>query len=125
ACALALKNIEILEEENLVENSATQGKKLLDGLSELTEHPVVGNVRGKGLMIGIELVEDKETKIPADPEKISQVIAFCKKEGVIIGNNSETVAGYANILQISPPLTITDEEVELIIITLKKAFAQI
>lgn len=125
ACALALKNIQIMEEENLVEHSAVQGKKLLEGLSDLMEHPLVGDVRGKGLMVGIELVANKETKEPAPAEKISQIMSFCKNKGVIIGNNSETVAGYANILQISPPLVITDDEVELIIDTLKKAFQQI
>lgn len=125
ACALALKNIEVMEKENLVEQSAIKGEKLLNGLAELTNHPLVGNIRGKGLLIGIELVENKETKEPALPDKISRVMDFCKKQGVIIGNNSETVAGFANVLQLSPPLSITNEEIKIIINVLKKAFDEL
>lgn len=123
ACALALKNVEVLEKENLVEQANIQGDKLRAGLNELLEHPLVGDVRGKGLLVGIELVENKATKEPASSDYAKQIIALMKQEGIIMGSNSETVAGYDNILQLSPPLSITDDEVEKIVEALKKAFA--
>src|SRR5699024_8313324 len=92
ACAVALRNIEILEKENLVERSAILGAKLLEKMIELEDHPNVGNVRGKGLMLGIELVEDKATKEPAKSEKLDKIMSFCKDQGLIIGKNGDTVA---------------------------------
>jgi len=125
ACAVALKNIEIFEKENLVERAAALGEKLLEEMAELKNHPNVGDVRGKGLLFGIELVEDKVTKEPAHPEKLDKIIGFCKKEGLIIGKNGDTVAGFNNILQLSPPLSMTDDDLKFIVNTVKKAFAQL
>src|SRR5699024_4876812 len=62
ACALALKNLEIYEKENLMENSQKMGEQIRSELAVLENHPYVGNIRGKGLLIGIELVIDKTTK---------------------------------------------------------------
>jgi len=125
ACAVALKNIEIFEKENLVERAAALGEKLLEEMAELEKHPNVGDVRGKGFLFGIELVEDKVTKEPAHPEKLDKIIGFCKKEGLIIGKNGDTVAGFNNILQLSPPLSMTDDDLKFIVNTVKKAFAQL
>lgn len=125
ACAVALKNIEIYERENLVERSATLGEELLEKMTELEIHPNVGDVRGKGLLLGIELVEDKVTKEPAAPEKLDSIISFCKEQGLIIGKNGDTVAGYNNILQLCPPLSITDDDFDFIVNTVNWAFAQL
>lgn len=125
ACALALKNLEIMEEENLIEQAAVKGEQLLEQLSELENHPLVGDVRGKGLLIGIELVEDKETKEPVNVEIVNNIIAHCKEKGLIIGKNGDTVAGYNNILTLSPPLNITDDDLQFIVKTLKEVFAQV
>src|SRR5699024_4446958 len=81
--------------------------------------------RGKGLLFGIELVEDKITKEPAASEKLDKIISFCKKEGLIIGKNGDTVAGFNNILQLSPPLSMTDDDLKFIVNTVKKAIAQL
>lgn len=125
ACAVALKNIEIFERENLVERAAILGKRLLEEMAELETHPNVGDIRGKGLLFGIELVEDKVTKEPATSEKLDKIISFCKKEGLIIGKNGDTVAGFNNILQLSPPLSMTDDDLKFIVSTVKKAFTQL
>ncbi|RBW68517.1 aspartate aminotransferase family protein [Bacillus taeanensis] len=125
ACALALKNLEIMENEKLIERSKELGERLLRELEEIKDHPNVGDVRGKGLLLGIELVENKETKEPAAVEKLNKVIAACKEKGLIIGKNGDTVAGYNNILQLSPPLSITEDDFSFIVNTLKESIFQL
>ncbi|MFJ7668586.1 aspartate aminotransferase family protein [Lysinibacillus sp. NPDC097195] len=115
ACAVALKNIEILEREALFDRSKEIGAATLKMLQqELQHHPNVGDVRGKGLLIGIELVVDKVTKEPLPVEKVNAVIAACKGQGVIIGKNGATVAGFNNVLTLSPPLNIAQEDLDRI-----------
>ncbi|QWI98676.1 aspartate aminotransferase family protein [Bacillus mycoides] len=125
ACALALKNLEIMENEKLIERSKELGERLLYELEDVKEHPNVGDVRGKGLLLGIELVEDKQTKEPASIEKMNKVINACKEKGLIIGKNGDTVAGYNNILQLAPPLSITEEDFTFIVKTMKECLAQL
>jgi taurine-pyruvate aminotransferase len=119
ACALALKNIEIMETEQLFDRSKQLGEQLKALLSaNLGSHPFVGDVRGKGLLIGIELVKDKASKEPLDGNLVNQVIAGCKKKGLIIGKNGATVAGFNNVLTISPPLSIPEEDLDFLYTTL-------
>jgi taurine-pyruvate aminotransferase len=122
ACALALKNLEIMERENLLERSEELGERLKSELTALLlAHPLVGDVRGKGLLIGIELVSNKETKAPLDVKAVNHVIALCKQKGLIIGKNGATVAGYNNVLTIAPPLNIEEEDLLYIIKNLTDA----
>ncbi|MDR4886850.1 aspartate aminotransferase family protein [Fredinandcohnia sp. QZ13] len=115
ACALALKNLEIMENEKLFERSQDLGIRLKDGLSAaLADHPYVGDVRGKGLLIGLELVKDKQTKEPLDANQVNKVIAGCLQKGLIIGKNGATVAGYNNVLTLAPPLAISEEDLEFV-----------
>ncbi|MGM9928485.1 MAG: aspartate aminotransferase family protein [Bacillus sp. (in: firmicutes)] len=126
ACALALKNIEIMENERLFDASRDKGEHLKSILqTSLLQHPFVGDIRGKGLLIGIELVQNKQTKEPLDVALVNKVIAACKENGVIIGKNGATVAGYNNVLTLSPPLIINKEEINLIAKTLTKALQTI
>lgn len=124
-CAVAIRNMEIMEEEDLPGRSAKMGERLREDISELEDHPNVGDIRNKGLLFGIELVEDKETKQPADPEKIAAAMSGCKERGLIIANNADTVAGLNNVLTLSPPLSITDEDLEFIAQTLRECFEQL
>ncbi|TDL32708.1 aspartate aminotransferase family protein [Jeotgalibacillus sp. S-D1] len=124
ACAVALKNIEIMENENLFDRSAELGNRLQGELAELKEHPFVGDIRGLGFLMGIEMVENKQTKEPATPERVGKIIGDCKKNGLIIGKNGDTVAGFNNIITLSPPLSCTDEDVDFIISVLKKVFSE-
>lgn len=126
SCAVALKNIEIMENENLFNRSKELGRKVISELQDrlqLNEH--VGSVRGKGLLIGIELVENKATKAPLEASQVNSVITYCKQKGVIIGKNGMTVAGFNNVLTIAPPLTVSEEDVQLIIDTLVEGINQI
>ncbi|GIO23246.1 putative aminotransferase YhxA [Oceanobacillus sp. J11TS1] len=122
ACALALKNIEILEKENLFDRSVELGNRLLNGLDAFRKLDFVGDARGLGLIVGIEIVEDKLTKKPASQDFVGGLIAACKENGLIIGKNGDTVAGYNNILALSPPLSSTDDDIDFIISVLKKVF---
>ena len=70
SAAVALRNIEIMQAEKLVEHSAEMGSYLLEGLRSLMRHAVVGDVRGKGLLLGVELVKDRATKEPVGAEQI-------------------------------------------------------
>lgn len=119
ACALALKNLEIMERENLFERSKKLGEYLKQSLATLLgENPFVGDIRGKGLLVGIELVKDKATKEPLEAEFVNKVIAGCKQKGLIIGKNGATVAGFNNVLTLAPPLNIKHEDLDFIIKTL-------
>lgn len=124
ACAVALKNLEIMERENLFERSAELGERLLNELAELKDHPFVGDIRGLGFLLGIELVEDKETREPASNARVAKIIGECKANGLIIGRNGDTVAGYNNILALSPPLSCTDEDFDFIVAVIKKVFKE-
>jgi taurine-pyruvate aminotransferase len=126
ACALALKNIEIMEKENLFERSRELGEKVLYELTNLLQdHPYVGNVRGKGLLIGLELVKDKVTKEPLETGLVNEVIAQCKQKGLIIGKNGATVAGFNNVLTLSPPLNIDLGDLDFIVKTLTEALEKL
>lgn len=119
-CALALKNLEIMEKENLVERSRQLGQRLETEMQELREHKFVGDIRSFGFLMGIELVANKETKEPLSPAAVGKIIAECKSNGLIIGRNGDTVPGYNNILALSPPLSSTDEDLDIVIGILKK-----
>jgi len=122
ACAVAVRNLQIFEEENLVDRSAEMGAKLRAGLSPLEEHPHVGQIRGKGLLVGIELVEDRESRQPASAQRMGEVISGCKELGLIVGKNGDTTPGFNNVITLCPPLNITDDDLTFIVETLKEVF---
>lgn len=123
ACALALRNLEIMESEQLIEKAEQLGSELRQKLTALEQHPHVGDIRSFGFLCGIEMVEDRASKEPAAPDKVTRVIAECKKRGLIIGRNGDTVPGYNNILTLSPPFSTTSEEIDFIVRVLQEAFA--
>jgi len=106
SCAAALANIAVLQEEKLAENARVRGEALTARFKQLQEKaPLIGDVRGKGLMIGLELVRNRTSKEPADKEA-KQLRAALRERGVLVG-----VGGvYGNVLRFQPPLSITAEE---------------
>ncbi len=107
ACAAALAVLDIIKSEGLLENANKQGTYALKRLTEFKERSaIVGDVRGKGLMVGVELVEDKETKKPA-PQKAHEVIQRSWKRGVAI------ITCGVSTLRIAPPLTINRETMDV------------
>jgi taurine-pyruvate aminotransferase len=121
ACAAAIKNLEIMEEEDLPGRSARMGEELSQKLSGLEGHPNVGEIRNKGLLLGIEMVEDKQSKQPASSEKVNAVVAACKTRGLIVGKNADTVAGFDNSITLAPPLSLTDEDLEFAVQALSES----
>jgi taurine-pyruvate aminotransferase len=123
ACALAMRNLEIMEDEDLPARSAEMGEKLRARLARLEDHPNVGQIRHKGLLFGVELVEDRESRAPARAGKVAKVIAGCKQRGLIVGKNGDTVAGFNNVVTLAPPLIVDEEDIEFIAKTLKESVA--
>jgi adenosylmethionine-8-amino-7-oxononanoate aminotransferase len=116
-CAAANATLKIVEDEDLPGNAARMGKRLLDGLSDVPNwSSLVGEVRGKGLMVGLDLVADKHTREPIDPGKGQgeMVATFARDEGVIV-----RPAG--PVIIISPPLTLSEAETDKIVDGLIKA----
>ncbi|MDQ7801450.1 MAG: aspartate aminotransferase family protein [Armatimonadota bacterium] len=123
-CAVALRNLDILEREGLVERAARMGERLLAGLQTLRDLPVVGDVRGLGLMCGVELVEDRTTKAPALGLG-ARVLAEAKKRGLVtrirVGQAGEHPIGDTVLL--APPLVVTEEQVDRIVAILRDSIA--
>ena len=119
SCAAALANLEVLREEKLVENAAQRGEAMLARLNRVKEKcKLIGDVRGKGLMLGVELVRDRQTKEPADKEA-KAVRAKLREAGVLVG-----VGGaYGNVVRFQPPLSITAEECERAAAALEQVLA--
>lgn len=110
ACAVALRNLRIIEEEGLVERAAERGKQLLSGLASLQELPWVGNVRGLGLMAAVEVVADKETRRPFEPSlgMGARLLWEARQRGLITRVKGDS-------LLLAPPLVITPEQVDRIV----------
>jgi len=103
----ALTTIEIIEQEGLVENAATLGKYVLERLNLLKdEHSTIGDVRGRGLLIGVELVLNKEDKTPAN-DLAEEVLYRCLSKGL----SFKLTMG--NVLTLTPPLIITKTQIDL------------
>ncbi len=113
--AAALENMAIIERENLLDNTAAMSDRLMDNLHALKDrHRVIGDVRGKGLFCGAELVADRDTKEPADEKKVQAVVADCMKQGIVIGATNRSLPGFNNTLCLSPALIATQDDIDAI-----------
>jgi 4-aminobutyrate aminotransferase/(S)-3-amino-2-methylpropionate transaminase len=118
ACAAALGAIETIEEEKLVERARHIGKILNESLTALAKkYPIIGEVRGRGAMQAIELVE-AGTKNP-NPAAMAAVIKYCQSKGVLI----LTAGTYGNVIRFLPPIVMSDELLKDALGVLEEAFA--
>lgn len=125
SAAVAVRNIEILLEEKLAERAGSMGAYLMAGLQDrLMKHGVTGQVRGKGLLIGIELVEDRLTKRQLAGPLVQGVVDFCRANGVIVGRSGGGVR-HSNTIVLSPPLIISRGECDTLIEVLDRALARV
>jgi len=113
--AAALENMRIIEDEGLLDNTTAMGARLIANLNALAEeHKVIGDVRGKGLFCGAELVADRATREPADEKKVQAVVADCMAQAVIIGATNRSLPGFNNTLCLSPALIATPDDIDQI-----------
>jgi len=124
AAAVALRNIEIMLTERLAERAGDTGQYLLTALGSLTRHPWVGDVRGKGLLAGVELVRDRKTKEIMPAPQMQALVDYCLAQGVIVGRSAGGRA-LGNTIVLAPPLVLTTREVDRIVSVLDEGIGEI
>ena len=121
ACAQGRAVLEIIEREKLQENSRTIGNRLLAGLNQLKEkHNLIGDVRGKGLMLGIELVKDRQSKEPAK-EASAQILETCKEMGLLLGKGGL----WGQTIRFSPPMCVNEQDANFLLEVLDRALSDL
>lgn len=111
--------LEVIENEKLQENSHKIGIRIKDGLEKLkAKHKIIGDVRGKGLMLGMELVKDRETKEPAKAE-CAQVLESCREMGLLLGKGGL----WGQTIRFAPPMCINQADADFIIEVFDAAFS--
>ncbi len=117
ACAAAMAVLDVIEDERLVANAAAIGAEIRAGVRELAaRHPAIGDVRGRGLMIGVELVADPIGRTP-DATLAARVQNGMRERGVLVG----TTARAGNVLKIRPPLVVDRDDAALLLAVLEEA----
>ena len=109
----------------LVENSRVMGDYLLGRLGELIDLPVVGDVRGKGLFCGVELVRDKASKQPPSEAEMAAVVDSVKAEGVLVGRTNSSLPGLNTTLYYAPALVITQAEADRMVDATRKGIHKV
>ncbi|MFK3907278.1 4-aminobutyrate--2-oxoglutarate transaminase [Pseudomonas monteilii] len=121
ACAAALAVIEVFEEENLLERSKAVGERLMAGLRQIQDkHPIIGDVRGLGSMIAVEVFDAKGSLTP-NAAAVSQVVAKARDKGLIL----LSCGTYGNVLRILVPLTAPDEQLDKGLAIIEECFAEL
>ena len=121
ACRAALEVIKIVEEEHLLDRALKIGERLKARFLQMKDsHPLIGEIRGIGAMIAIELVKDRKTKEPA-PQETAQVVQECLKNGVFV----PTAGINKNVLRMLVSIEITDEQLDEALDVLDKALAKV
>ncbi|WP_318011543.1 MULTISPECIES: aminotransferase class III-fold pyridoxal phosphate-dependent enzyme [unclassified Mesorhizobium] len=122
----ALENMRIIEDEHLLENAVAMVERCLSNLRSLMDkHAVIGDVRGKGLFLGAELVADRVTKEPLDEKTVQAVVAQCLARGVIIGATNRSLYGLNNTLCLSPALVASADDIDRITSTMDGALTHV
>lgn len=121
-----LETLRIIEEEKLLSNTSRMGMYLMDQLWALAErHTLIGDVRGKGLFAGLELVADRSSRTPVDESVAARVVAACSDQGVLIGRTNRSFTDFNNTLCLSPALVAGREEIDMIVAALDLALQQV
>ncbi|XP_035523884.1 alanine--glyoxylate aminotransferase 2, mitochondrial-like [Morone saxatilis] len=118
ACAVASSVLDTIKEDSIQQNSHNVGTYLMTELAKLRDqHDIIGDVRGKGLQIGVEMVKDKVSRNPLSPEAMSEIFEDIKDMGVLIGKGGV----YGQTFRIQPPMCITKEDVDFFLAVFNKA----
>lgn len=120
SCAAAVAVLDTIEQEGLIEHAEKIGNELRDGIAALAgRHQAIGDVRGVGMFVGVEIVSDRATR-EADRETTSRVVNLLRDKGILI---SACAMGH-NVLKIRPPLVLTSQQVEMVVQGIDEAFAE-
>ena len=120
-CAQGAAVLEIIDREKLQSNSLKIGGRISEGLLRLKEkHNIIGDVRGKGLMLGIELVKDRQSKEPAK-EECAQILERCREMGLLLGKGGL----HGQTIRFSPPMCVNEADADFIIEVLDRAFSDL
>ncbi|XP_068191507.1 alanine--glyoxylate aminotransferase 2, mitochondrial-like [Antennarius striatus] len=118
ACTVASSVLDTIHQDGFQENSVDVGTYLLEELAKLRDqHEIIGDVRGKGLQVGVEMVKDKVSREPLPLEAMSQIFEDIKDMGVLIGKTGV----YGQTFRIQPPMCITKEDVDFFVAVFNKA----
>lgn len=118
-CAIALKVLEIYQRDDIFNNAASTGRHLQKCMSKFSEHPLVGDIRGKGLIGALELVADKKTRKPFASGIVgAHAVKLCQANGLIV----RAVAG--NSIALCPPLIISEQQIDEMMEKLRKSLDQ-
>ncbi len=110
-CRVGMAVLETIQKEKLAENAEKVGSYLISEFTKLSEkHRIIGNVRGKGLMIGIEIVKNKETK-ELGKEQTAQLMELTRERGILFGKGG----AFGNVLRIQPPLCLSMQDAKYIV----------
>ncbi len=124
--AAAIENMRIIEDENLLDNTLAMGDRMIANLNALAEkHACIGDVRGKGLFCGAELVADRATREPAAEKMVQAVVGDCMAQGVVIGATNRSVPGFNNTLCFSPALIATADDIDQITDAVDQALTRV
>ena len=120
-CAIGKAVLEVIEDEKLQENALKVGNYILAGLKKLkAKHQIIGDVRGKGLMLGIELVKDRTTKEPAKAE-CAQVLELTRELGLLLGKGGL----HGSVIRFAPPMCLTQADADFVLAVLDKALSRL
>jgi 4-aminobutyrate aminotransferase-like enzyme len=120
SCAIGLTVLDVVLEENLQAHALRVGERMLAGLRPFVErHPIVGDVRGSGLFLGVELVRDRETLEPAG-EEASFVANRMREHGILLGTDGP----YHNVVKIRPPMPFNEGDADLLVATMDRILAE-
>jgi 4-aminobutyrate aminotransferase-like enzyme len=118
-CTAAGATIEVIEEDNLVENARLMGNRLREGLNALqVKYPIMGDVRGMGLMQGIELVGEKKTP---DVEGAKRLMELTKAQGLLIGKGGT----FGNVIRLAPALNVDKDQIDRALTVLDQSLSQL
>ena len=116
-CAIGKAVLEVIERENLQANSLKLGRYIMAGLGKLkAKYPVIGDVRGMGLLLGIEFVKDRATKEPAK-EACAQVVENARELGLLLGKGGL----WGQTIRFAPPMNITAADADFLLAVLDEA----
>ncbi|WP_412062070.1 aminotransferase class III-fold pyridoxal phosphate-dependent enzyme [Rubrivirga sp. IMCC45206] len=119
SCAVGLAVLDVIEDEGLQAHALAVGDRLLAGLRELAHHPAVGDVRGLGLFVGVELVADREARTPA-PEITAYVAERMRDAGILVSTDGPD----RNVIKLKPPMVFSSADADRLVATLDRVLAE-